>query len=126
MKSSFSKGLSKVASTFVKILLLALIVLAAGFGLVYPLWKWATLSPKTYTFFILLLLGGLLCCGLVRAFMKLGKREFFFRALKILILAGGIFLTLWLLFSLHRLFALLSLVGTVVLFVLLQAGKGSR
>ena len=126
MRSSFGEGVKSFFSSFAKVLILALVVLAVGFGVVYPLWKWSTSSPVSYTWFMLVLVAGFAVWLLVGAFRKAGAKRFFLVLSKIVILAGGIFLSVMLLLNMHRLWFFVTLAVTFVAFFILHFGTRQK
>ena len=66
MLVNFKKALKKSFSSLLKFILLVLICLIFSFVIVWPLWKWATVSPESYSIILL----SLLACFLVYKIVK--------------------------------------------------------
>ena len=66
MLVNFKKALKKSFSSLLKFILLVLICLIFSFVIVWPLWKWATVSPESYSIILL----SFLACFLVYKIVK--------------------------------------------------------
>lgn len=66
MLVNFKKALKKSFSSLLKFILLVLVCLIFSFVIVWPLWKWATVSPESYSIILL----SLLACFLVYKIVK--------------------------------------------------------
>lgn len=66
MLVNFKKALKKSFSSLLKFILLVLVCLTFAFVIVWPLWKWATVSPESYSIILL----SLLACFLVYKIVK--------------------------------------------------------
>ena len=115
-------GYGHIISSIFKVLLLIAICTTLGFVIVFPLWKWASTSPRSYTIIILALCAIIFVYYLIRFFK--GKK--FSAIIRILLLTACIIAMLvspiYFVINLHRLYALLSFVFFFVVFTLIKFG----
>ena len=118
MKSNSVKEKSKNSFliTLLKIIAMVAACVLLGLLLVLPLWKWATVSPKSYTIVILVLMALALIYILWKQAKKLGIKKFSVRLVKVLSAAGGLFLFVSQVIAGNRLIAFLSLLVCAGLF----------
>lgn len=125
MLKKLATGSRKFFSAVGRIVLLAATCFLLGIGIVLPLWKWASSSPATYTWFVL----GLICVGIifaiVCAFKKKGPLATVFGLLKVLLIVGGLALAVYFVLNSNRILALIVLAVTVVLFCVLVSIKSA-
>ncbi|MCI1209884.1 MAG: hypothetical protein LKF96_10620 [Treponema sp.] len=96
----------KLFSSLGKILLLLAFCLGTGFIIVWPLWKWATSAPVSYTIAVAAALAGIILYFLFRRLHRKTKTELVTGLLKFCILAGGIVICILLVLHGHRFLAL--------------------
>ena len=121
MIKNIARGYRKFISIVGKVLLLAALSLVLGVCIVFPLWKWASSSPKIYSWFVL----GLLVAGAVYMIFVLLKKKggtrFFIGLAKILLVAGGISFSIYMVLNSNRIVAAVVFVLTFVLYGVLSA-----
>lgn len=105
-----------------KILLGILACAAAGFCIVFPLWKWATARPVSYTWAALAVITAAAVCLLYKRCRVLGKRTFFLRLTRILVMAAGICGCVVLVLHQKRILAPVCLLAAAVLCALISIG----
>ena len=116
-------GYKNLFLTASKLLLLLFLCAGAGALVVFPLWKFATSSPRAYTLFILVVAAGVVLALIARSIKKSGVKSFAKSLLKFLILAGGISLCAALVFAGKRFFALPVLIAMIFLYGLVAFKK---
>ncbi|MBQ1593158.1 MAG: hypothetical protein II103_03595 [Treponema sp.] len=115
MIKNIAKGYKSLIASTVKILLLIAVCAGLGFSIVYPLWKWATISPKSYTTACLCLLAAAALFLAVKSFLRLGAKKWLVRLAKLLTVFAGLgFIT----FSVIRGNRLAALVAAPLVFIL--------
>lgn len=99
-----------------KIILLVIFCIFIGLIISYPLWKFATVSPELYTIICLFLIGLLILFFTIKFIRKntIKKNIRFF--LKVIIFLAGISVSIMLVLSEHRFFALLCFLMMLILF----------
>lgn len=123
MLKNITSGVKKAASGVGKILFLFIICLVLGLGIVFPLWKWADSSPKSYTWAILcVLLAGIIFL-FIRSFKKKGGFNFTFGILKLITILGGLTLCVYFVLKSNRIMSLVVFVMMFVLYGILVAIK---
>lgn len=128
-------GYSNILKRIAKILLLVLVCVLFSLIVVFPLWKFATVSPSIYTavvsaFFIIVLLFFLskkclkYCCekNLTAEEKSNRKKSLLLTIVKTLIILIGIAFACFLVLKNKRLLALIALLITVVLYGILAFG----
>lgn len=85
------KGYGEFFSHILKILLLVALCLLIGAAFVFPLWFFASSSPKAYTFFVLCAAGIILIFSLFKKIRKEGAKHFLLFAARLLIIFAGIY-----------------------------------
>ena len=106
-----------------KLLALLAVCTAAGALVVFPLWKFATLSPEAYTVFILALVALALAFAAVRRIRRHGMGQFARSLLKFAVAAGGLSACVLLVLSGRRLLALPALLVFALLYGLVAFKK---
>ena len=119
------KGYKKLFSTIGKIILLTAVCLATGFCIVFPLWKWATSSPKSYTLAILIIALAFFFFLIIKKLLSSPKKIFLQRLLRIIVILGGLALCIVSVMTGHRIIALAVLVLTFLLYGILAFGLKS-
>lgn len=117
-----ARGYGNLFSSFLKVVLLAVICLGLGFLLVYPLWLFASSLPSAYTAFVMALICLALLFFVIMSIRKKGPVRFLIRLAKLAIIAGGLFFCVHFVFSGNRLAALFVLLAVFVLYGLLAFG----
>ena len=87
MAHTIDLGFRKTLLSISKVLAALAFCLALSAAFVFPLWKWALASPKSYTITVLLLAVVVSACGIVRAAVKLPGRYLARRILKLCVIA---------------------------------------
>ncbi len=119
-----ASGFKKLTSSLGKILILSAICIAMALGVAYPLWKWATTSPKSYTAAMLVIMGLLLL--IIRTAIKKGPRNFVFFALKLAVIAGGLGGTVFFILKCYRLVALIVFLVAGIIYAILSLGDKKK
>ncbi|MBP5358383.1 MAG: hypothetical protein J6Y69_04265 [Treponema sp.] len=122
MIKKIAKGYGNLFSSFLKIILLAVLCLGLGFLIVYPLWLFASSAPSAYTICMMVVIALALVFLIVLSAKKLGIGRFLIRIAKLVIVLGGIGLCVYFVFASNRIAALLVLIAVFVLYGLLAFG----
>ena len=93
--------------------ILACVVL--GFAFVFPLWKWATLSPQTYSAAVLGTMGLSIIYILAKSCKKHGAYLFFTGLAKFLLLAGGLCAFVYFVLHGQKLWGLAALIASLII-----------
>lgn len=103
-------------------LIICLVVLCglAGCAIVFPLWKWASVSPETYTIAVFAALLILITYILFRSAKKKGISSFLFRTGKLLTAGCGIFFSIYSTLKEQKLLASLILILAAGFFTVLS------
>ena len=121
-----ASGFKKLTSSLGKILILSAICIAMALGVAYPLWKWATTSPKSYTAAMLVIMGLLLLLLIIRTAIKKGPKNFVFFALKLAVIAGGLGGTVFFILKCYRLAALIVFLVAGIIYAILSLGDKKK
>ena len=116
------KSYQKLLISTAKILSLVLCCIAAGLAIVYPLWKWAKVSPETYTWSMIFIFTLVLLVILVRSVKKRGGRLWLTRFLKLFLLFSGISGMIALVFHGNRAGAIVTFIVMFFLYGLISVG----
>ena len=122
MLSSIAKGYKKLFSTIGTVLLLTLCCLILGAIIVFPLWKWATAFPKSYSIAVVCIFALFLIFLIVSKEKKVGLFPFLRKMVKILCLLAGVFLCLFFLYTGRRIGALVTVPLTLLAYGLASFG----
>ena len=106
-----------------KLLLLLLLCTGAGALVVFPLWKFATVSPRAYTVFVLVIAAAAAIFLIAGKIRKSGIKSFAKTLLKIAIIAGGLSLCVALVMAGKRFFALPILLAMIFFYGLVAFKK---
>lgn len=118
MLKDFTDGLGKFFSVAGKIVVLAAICLGLGIGIVFPLWKWASAGPKSYTWGMACLLVLGLIYITIGSIRKNGFLKFLLWIFKTVLILVGIFLCIFFVLKSNRILALVVLVVDLILFAI--------
>ncbi|MBP5695700.1 MAG: hypothetical protein J6X11_03515 [Treponema sp.] len=122
MIKNIAKGYRSLISSTVKIILLIAVCAGLGFSIVYPLWKWATVSPSSYTIVCLCLLAAAAVFLAVRSFLRLGAKKWLVRFAKLLTVFAGLGFIIFSVIRGNRIAALAALPVIFILYGLLAIG----
>jgi len=116
------EGYEKLFNSVGKIFLLLLFCAALGVAFVYPLWKFATVSPKIYTIviFSIFLITILFFC--LKKIKDSGIKNFMLSFAKIITILAGISLCIYLVSIGKRFLAIPSLVLIIVIYGIISFG----
>jgi len=95
-------------------------------GVAFPLWKWATTSPKSYTTAMLVVMGLLLLLLIIRTAVKKGPKSFIFFTLKFAIIAGGLAGTVFFILNSNRIAALIVFLVAGIIYAILSVGDKKK
>ncbi|MBO5608349.1 MAG: hypothetical protein J5930_10735 [Treponema sp.] len=124
MAGKFTEDSGRFLSALGKIILLAAVCAVLGFGIVWPLWKWATVSAKSYTVAVLSVCALGVLWILIRSFRKVGAFRFFIRVGKIISVALGIFFAVYFVLKSQRILgAVVLIVSFAVCYLISLGGK---
>ena len=112
--------LKKFFIQLLKIVGMIFVCLALGALIVFPLWKWASSSPKSYTLCILILLIAFAVYLLIKSAKKIGIKSFTLRWSKILVIALGLCLMFKSVLIGERVLALLYISIAIALFFIIK------
>ncbi len=115
MLNKIVKELKHTVFSALKVLFLVALCVLVGIAIVFPLWEWATSSPKTYSMAILLFSVAFLIYKTVKSCIKIPKSLLFKRIIHIVLAVIEIFVFIKYVFALHRLAAVVSLFVYAVL-----------
>lgn len=85
------QGYGQLFSSILKILFLLLLCVAFASVIVFPLWKFATVSPEIYTYTILAVIAFFLIFLLIKKIKSQNAKKNLVSIAKFLVIAGGIF-----------------------------------
>lgn len=119
-------GYKMLFLSILKLLALATLCVVLSFAVVFPLWKWALSSPKSYTYCMLALLALTVISFLARRIKKHGIRPFLRGLLRVLVIAGGIALSVFCVLSGLRFAALLVLAAMFIASGILASGANKK
>lgn len=83
-------GYKKLFISIARMLILLTFCFVLAICVIFPLWKWATLSPLSYTWCVIGFIVLSLIYLIVKSFLHSDKKVFLYRLLKILIVLSGI------------------------------------
>ena len=116
------KSYQKLFSSLTKIFILLLCCFCICLALVFPLWKWAQYSPKSYTILLLSFIAILLLFVLIKSIKRRGIKVWLFRLTKILIITIGFLGIISSVFNGKRVLALLCLLALFFLYGIILIG----
>lgn len=122
MIKNIAKGYQKLFFSAVKLLALILFCTLIGFAFVFPLWKWASSSPSSYT------IACIVCIFLVLAYIafaslkKLGLKRWLFTLAKLLTIASGLSIAILSVLKGNRILALATIPIAFIIYGLLSFG----
>ena len=122
MLKKIARGYKKLFSSAVKVFILLALCIALALLLVFPLWKWASLSPKTYTLVLGILIVLALLWIFVRSIMRLGAKNVLMRCTKTFVLLAGIALSIYFVFKSNRVLSLIVLLVVFGIYGMLAFG----
>ena len=99
MTKHFFSYIAGAFSLAAKAAALVAVCVLAGFALTLPLWRFATSLPSLYTAFVLVLCGGYILYKIVAAAKKSTRKRLLCFALRIVIIASGLALSVALVFA---------------------------
>ena len=126
MIKKLSGGFKKLTSSLGKLIVLALICLALALGIVYPLWKWATTSPKSYTIALLAIFAALFVVLIIRTAVRKGPKMFLFFILKLAAVIGGVGGAVFFILNSNRIAALIVFIAAVIIYAILSLGDKKK
>ncbi|MBP3607138.1 MAG: hypothetical protein J6J11_02300 [Treponema sp.] len=91
MLSKITKGYKQLIFSVSKIVFLLSLCVLIGIAFVFPLWKFATELPKTYTVTILSVMGAIFIYILTKKIINTGLKESLITLLKIFIICLGVY-----------------------------------
>ncbi len=126
MIKKLSGGFKKLTSSLGKLIVLALICLALALGIVCPLWKWATTSPKSYTIALLAIFAALFVVLIIRTAVRKGPKTFLFFILKLAAVIGGVGGAVFFILNSNRIAALIVFIAAVIIYAILSLGDKKK
>ena len=109
MLSKIIKGYKHIFLSAAKIILLVALCIGAGIAIVLPLWKWAVVSPASYSAVMLALIVAFATYGIIKICLKTPKYVLLRRFIKTLLTAAEIYIFINRVFALNRIAAVVSL-----------------
>jgi len=122
MIKNIAKGYRSLITSTVKILLLIAVCAGLGFAIVYPLWKWATVSPKSYTIACLCLLAAAAVFIAIKSFLRLGAKKWFVRIAKLITIFAGLGFIIFSVIRGNRIAAIAAIPAVFIIYGLLAIG----
>lgn len=122
MLKKIARGYKKLFSSTGKIILLAILCLALAFIFVWPLWKWAMISPETYSWILIALIAVLAGFGIYKSIKNTGIISFLQKTSKILVILAGVFFCIFFVLKGHRLISLVILIADFIIYGILAFG----
>lgn len=92
MLKKIARSYGQLFSSILQILFLLALCIICGAIVVFPLWKFATYSPSTYTFTFIALIAVLAIHFAVKKIKSIGARQALLFFAKLLVITGGFFL----------------------------------
>lgn len=110
MLSKLAKEYKQILLTIIQVISLTALCVAAGVAIVLPLWKWAIVSPQSYSAVIIAIIVIFIITSLIKSIKKMSKMLILRRLIQIILTALEVFFFINQVFNMNRLFAFVSLV----------------
>lgn len=104
-----------------KMLLLLLSCAVVGCAIVFPLWKFATISPKAYTTAVLIVFCGIFAVAFVKKVKSVGAKILLLKFAKIAFLLGSISACFALVLSGLRTLAIIEIVVAIAIYAVISS-----
>lgn len=109
MLSKLAKEYKQILLTIIQVISLTALCVAAGVAIVLPLWKWAIVSPQSYSAVIIAIIAIFIITSLIKSIKKMSKMLILRRLIQIILTALEVFFFINQVFNMNRLFAFVSL-----------------
>ena len=128
MLSKLAKEYKQILLTIIQVISLIALCVAAGVAIVLPLWKWAVVSPQSYSAVIIAIIAIFIVVSIVNNVTRMSKMLLLRRAIQIALTAIEVFFFINQVFNMNRLFAFISLAiyALVISFISLSMKTASK
>lgn len=120
------RGYGKIFLSAIKIIALVALCFALGSAFVYPLWKFATELPSTYTLTMILILCATVIFYSIKKTISMGFKPMALFFAKFVILASGIFACIFLILSGKRFFSIPIILVMIILYGILAFARDNK
>ncbi len=120
MKKKFDGSLNHLFSTVLRLFLVIFGTFLLAFVLVFPLWKWASVSERSYSIFVTIIIVLAFAFVLIQNFKKQGALVFFRKFSKIALIFLALLFAIFLVLNEKKFIALCLIPITIILYSLIS------